>query len=265
MPLTLPAPVTRRAGSLVLVGVAVTALAGCADGVPNRLDFSDTEKVKVTEIVIGSGSGDVTVSTSATAETRINRVVRYETTEPGRTYRLEGTVLHIDTDCGDNCTVSYDIAAPTGVAIRGELGSGDVALTDVATVALKVRSGDVAVTRATGAVKAETSSGDIVADDLRGATHLVATSGDIRARNMGGAALAADATSGDISLELSRPGAVTAHVNSGDVRVMVPQGSYQVHTSASSGDVTVTVPDDPAGKNLLDVRTNSGDVTVGVI
>ena len=213
---TLPAPVTRRTGSLnlrrtgslIVVGAVAAAVAGCAGGVPNRLDFSDTEKVKVTEIVVTGGSGDVVVRTAAIAETRIKRVVRYRNGEPGQTYRLDGTVLHVDTDCGDHCNVSYDIEAPTGVAVTGTLGSGDVALTNVAATDLLVNSGDVRVTGATGAVKLETHSGDIDVRDVHGVTQLTANSGNITGTNLGGAALAADVTSGDIDLQVeqARPG-----------------------------------------------------------
>jgi hypothetical protein len=268
---THPAPVThrtgslnlRRTGSLIVVGAVAAAVAGCAGGVPNRLDFSDTEKVKVTEIVVSGGSGDVVIRTAAIAETRIKRMVRYRNAEPGPTYRLDGTVLHVDTDCGDNCNVSYDIEAPTGVAVTGELGSGDVTVTNVASTDLMVNSGDVTVKGATGAVKLETHSGDIDVRDVHGATQLTASSGNITGTNLGGAALAADVTSGDIDLRLSKPGPATVKATSGDVSLMVPDGSYQVRASVSSGDKNVTVPNDPAATNLLDVRATSGNLTIG--
>lgn len=268
---TLPASATyrtgslnlRRTGSLIVVGAVVAAVAGCAGGVPNRLDFSDTEKVKVTEIIVSGGSGDVVVRTAAIAETRIKRVVRYRNTEPGPTYRLDGTVLHVDTDCGDNCNVSYDIEAPSGVAVTGELGSGDVSLTNVAATDLLVNSGDVTVAGATGAVKLETRSGDIAVRDVHGVTKLTARSGNITGTNVGGAALAADVTSGDIDLRLSKPGPATVKSTSGDVSLLVPAGSYQVRASVSSGDKDVTVPNEPAATILLDVHATSGNVTIG--
>jgi hypothetical protein len=247
----------------VIVGAAVTALAGCGAGVPYRLDFSDTEKVKVTEIVVTGGSGDVVVRTAPIAQTRISRVVRYrDVHEPGVTYRLAGTVLTVDTNCGPHCSVSYDIEAPAGVAVRGELGSGDVTMTNVATAELVVRSGSIDLTGASGAVKLQTRSGDIRVQDLTGASQLSAASGSIDGTGLGGGAIVADAKSGDISLTLSRPGSVSARANSGDVSVVVPDGAYQVRASASSGDTTVDVPNDPASTLLIDARADSGDVTV---
>jgi hypothetical protein len=265
---TLSPPLVLRAGSLLVAGVvvggvALTALAGCGSGVPTRLDFSDTEKVKVTEIVVTGGSGDVVVRTAPIAETRINRVLTYrDVHEPGATYRLAGTVLTVDTDCGRTCSVSYDIEAPAGVAVSGELGSGDVTMTNVGSTDLQVGSGDINLVGATGAVTLGTRSGDIRVRDLTGASQLSATSGDIDGSGLGGGAIVADAKSGNIQLKLSRPGSVTAKATSGDITLVVPDAAYQVRTSANSGDSNVDVPNDAAGKFVLDVHANSGDVTV---
>lgn len=261
---TLSAPAARRTGSLLVLGAALAGLAGCGAGVPNRLDFSDTEKVKVTEIVLTGGSGDVIVRTAPIAETRIKRTVSYRNaTEPGATYRLAGTVLTVDTDCGSTCSVSYDIEAPAGVAVRGTLRSGDVHLTNVATADVEVSSGNVDVTGATGAVKVQARSGDLTVADVHGATQLVATSGDIIGTGLGGGSLSVEATSGDVDLTLSKPGSVTVKATSGNINLTVPTGAYNVNASASSGElVQVGIVDDPAAKNVLDVRATSGDVSV---
>ena len=263
MALRLSARAVRRTGSLLLVGAALTALPGCMSGVPNRLEFSDTEKVKITEIVVGKGgSGDVTVRTSAINEARIKRVVQYRTNEPGRTYRVDGTVLHIDTDCGSTCSVSYDIEAPAGVSVRGTLSSGNINLTDVATADVSVTSGDVDVSRATGAVKVEATSGNITVADLPGAVRLVATSGDIRGRGLGGGALSVEASSGNIDLDLAKAGSVTARANSGDVTVRVPTGRYRVLTQADSGDENIGIAGDPSATNVIDLSADSGNVNL---
>src|SRR4051812_36957705 len=118
--MTLP----RTLGAVPLAGVL--ALTGCFATPQARLDFSDTEQAGITEIRITGGSGDVAVRTSARADTSIRREVRYRGGEPGRTYRIEGSVLSIDTNCGRDCGVSYDIEAPAEVAVTGRTTSGDV-------------------------------------------------------------------------------------------------------------------------------------------
>jgi DUF4097 and DUF4098 domain-containing protein YvlB len=253
---------TKRALTLVLLAVvSAAALAGCG-GVGARLTFSDTEKVKITEIVMTGGSGDVTVRTSAITETRINRIIHHNA-DPGETYRLDGTVLHIDTSCGRDCSVSYEIEAPTGVAVRGELRSGDVGLTGVGTADIALTSGDILVRGATGAVQARSTSGDITVLDGKGGATLEATSGNVRAMNIAGGPVNASVTSGDVEVKLTEADSVDARTTSGDVIVIVPSGSYRVGTDAGSGDHSVIgIVNDPSAKNVINVHTGSGDATI---
>lgn len=250
---------TRRAGVLVLIAVTVAALAACGD-IGARLTFTDTEKAKVTEIAMQGGSGDVTVHTAAVTETTIKRVVQHSS-DPGTSYRLEGTVLRIDTSCGPDCTVSYDIQAPAGVAVTGGLTSGDVRLTGVKSADVTLTSGDIVVSGATGAVTASSRSGDMTVNGAKGKVTLQAGSGDLRAVDLAGP-VNARTNSGDVDITLTAPANVTAEASSGDVRVTVPAGAYQVRTDTGSGDANVRIPNDPSATNVLDVRTRSGDVTI---
>jgi hypothetical protein len=94
-----------------------------------RLTFTDTEKSKVTEIAIQGGSGDVTVNTAAVTETTVTRVVQHRHPTPVRATGWTGRCLRIDTVLRPpDCTVSYDITAPAGVAVTGGLTSGDIRL-----------------------------------------------------------------------------------------------------------------------------------------
>ncbi len=254
-------PMTRTRAAAV-AATATLLLTGCSVAAESRLDFTDTEKVKITEVEIGPGSGDVTVRTADIAEVRIKRVVRYRGDEPGRTYRLQGSVLHVDTGCGNQCSVSYDIEAPTGVVVRGEPGSGDLDLTNIAGADVRVGSGSITVTGSSGPVVAETGSGEITVSDLRGAVKLRSGSGSIEGRGLGGGTLDAETGSGDITLVLDKAAGVRAHASSGNVELTVPQGRYRVRTATESGDETVNVTNDPAGQHTLEVSTGSGDVTV---
>jgi hypothetical protein len=253
---------SRRTAAVVLsAAAAATVLAGCG-GVGARLTFNDTEKVKVSEIVLTGASGDVAVRTAPIAETRITRVI-HRSSDPGQTYRLEGTVLHIDTDCGRNCSVSYDIEAPAGVAVRGELKSGDVALDGVGATDVTLTSGDVTVRNATGKVRVQGTSGDISVLDGRAGADIRTTSGDVRALNIAGGPVTAVVTSGDVDVKLTTATSVTAETTSGDVNVIVPTGSYRIAADTGSGDDRIIgVVNDPASKNVITLQTRSGDATV---
>jgi hypothetical protein len=253
---------TRRAGALTLIAATIVALAGCG-GVGAKLTYNDTEKVKITAIDLAGHSGDVQVKTSAIDETRITRVI-HRNSDPGRSYQLEGTVLHLNTDCGIHCSVSYQIEAPPGVTVTGTLSSGDVRLTGTGAADVTVTSGDVMVDGATGAVKVTATSGDISVVGAKGPVTLQATSGNLRAVDVAGGPVSAKVTSGDVVIKINTATSVTAEANSGDVQVMVPGGGYQVHAQAGSGDTNIGsgINADGASKNVLDLRAGSGDVTV---
>jgi hypothetical protein len=253
----------RRAGAITLVAAASAALAGCGGGIGATLTFNDVETAKVNEIVLDGSSSDVEVSTAAITETRITRIV-HSNTDPGPSYTRSGSQLHLGTSCGHNCRVSYRIVAPTGVAVTGELSSGTVALTGVASADVHVSSGDIEIRDATGPVKARTTSGDVRVTDSKGPATLEATSGEVQAINVGGS-VTATATSGNIDVKLDVPASVTASASSGNVDVTVPAGAYQVRVRADSGDRNVGITNDPAAKNVLDLKASSGDVTVAAV
>jgi Putative adhesin len=249
----------RRTGALTIIAAAATALAGCG-GVGARLTFDDTVKAKVTRIVMAGGSGDVIVKTAPVGETQIRRIV-HRSSDPGESYRLDGDVLHIDTDCGRSCSVSYEITAPAGVVVQGALTSGDLSLTGIDSADVTLTSGNVTVRDAAGAVRVKSTSGDVDVLGAKGAT-VESSSGNVRAMNVGGA-VTVKATSGDVDVKLTVAAPVTARTGSGNVDVIVPPGSYQVRTDTGSGDATVTgVTNDPSSRNVLDVHTGSGDVSV---
>ncbi|MER7460219.1 DUF4097 family beta strand repeat-containing protein [Micromonospora sp. NPDC126480] len=245
-----------------LAAATLIVAAGCDNLSFRRLDFDNTETVKISTVRVLPGAGDVVVrATGAPGSVRIKRVVRYQDSQPRTTHRIEGEELVLDTDCGPQCSISYEVTAPAGVAVRGETGSGDVDVSRTGAVDLKVGSGDVRVAGATGAVRVETGSGDIEVIDVDTAVTLRASSGDINARGLGGG-VDAEANSGRVTIELAEPASVRAHASSGDVELVVPAGSYQVRSDVGSGDTNVAVPNTPGAPLVLDVSTGSGDLTV---
>ncbi|MFD2767859.1 DUF4097 family beta strand repeat-containing protein [Micromonospora eburnea] len=241
---------------------ALTLLSGCETLAFRQLDYDNTEAVRITRITVQPGAGDVTVRGSGSAaEVRIKRVVRYHGDQPQTRYEINGDELVLDTRCGHRCSISWDVTVPEGVAVRGENGSGDIVLSRVGTVDVKLGSGDIKVTTARGDIRAETSSGDIAVVDATGAVRLHASSGRVEARQLA-AGVDAEAASGDVTVELAEPASARVHAGSGDVELTVPEGRYRVRSSTGSGKAAVEVANDPGAALLLDVRTGSGDVTI---
>jgi hypothetical protein len=254
-------PLVRRAGVLALIAATATTLSGCAGVLGAKMTYDDSEKAKITDIVLAGGSGDVKITTAAVDQTTIRRVIR-RTTDPGESYKLSGSVLSLDTSCGFNCSVSYEIQTPPGVKVRGNLDSGNIQLAGVADTNVHVSSGDVLVTDATGPVKVDATSGDIEVLRSHGTVSAVATSGDIRAIDPEGA-VNVRATSGDVEVHLTAPNSVTADVTSGDITISVPEGSYNVINRRHSGDTAINgLTSDPSSKNVLDVKAASGDISI---
>jgi DUF4097 and DUF4098 domain-containing protein YvlB len=251
----------RRTGVLALTAATAVTLTGCAGVLGARMTYDDTEKVKITDIVMSGGSGSILIRTAAVSETKIKRVIR-RSSNPDESYRLDGTTLTIDTSCGHNCSVSYEITAPAGVAVRGELRSGDVALDGVGATDVQVSSGNLVINNAAGPVQARASSGDISVVGATDAVKAKANSGDIHVINAAGP-VDASVTSGDLDIKLTAVNSVTAEASSGDVSVIVPRGSYQIRADANSGDAAVNdLTNDASSKYVLDVKAASGDVTV---
>ncbi|EHR53761.1 hypothetical protein SacmaDRAFT_5645 [Saccharomonospora marina XMU15] len=85
-------------------------------------------------------------------------------------------------------------------------------------------------------------------------------SGDLELDSVGAVRVSAD--SGDIRLWLDRVERVSARADSGDIEVTVPSGSYRITGDTDSGDREIGVATDPASTRVLDLSTDSGDVTV---
>jgi hypothetical protein len=253
----------RTAGTAAAVS-AIAATTGCVGvGVANAtLEFNDTETAKITEVQIGEGAGDVLIRTGERPDTSIKRSVRYSGEQPTVTYRLDGSILKIDTDCGMTCSVSYVIDAPTGLTVRGGTTSGNIQLEDVAATDVKATSGDITLRRTAGPLTARTTSGNIAASEVKGAVTVETTSGDIQATQVTGGAVKAVSTSGNIEVDLTNANAIAANATSGDVIVTVPKDRYKVSVDANSGDTDVNVPNDATATHELKVQTTSGSVSI---
>ncbi|MCY1141774.1 DUF4097 family beta strand repeat-containing protein [Actinoplanes sp. Pm04-4] len=253
---------TRRAGALVLIAATTAAtLTGCAGVLGAKMTYEDTEKTKITEIRLDGGAGDVSIRTAAVTETTVKRIIR-RSGDPGESYKLDGSTMVIDASCGHNCSLSYEILAPAGVKVSGELDSGNVAFDSVGDTDVKLTSGDVIVAEPAGAVKLRGTSGNIRVVNAKKPVEVQLTSGDIEAMDIA-APVKLKVTSGNIDAVLTTANSVTAQTTSGDVHVQVPEGSYKVSATTGSGDKDVQgIVDDPTAKNEINLRTASGNAVV---
>ncbi|WP_214403452.1 DUF4097 family beta strand repeat-containing protein [Pseudonocardia lacus] len=209
---------------------------GSGPGGPEPTEVT-TEQVTgpVAVLEVATDAGRVSVIGSDDPAVSVTRRIHREPDAPVETVRHEGDVLRIESECPVDsprgpCRIDYEITVPrdTSVAIHGASG-------DLATIGLA------------GPLTARSASGSILLAEHRSPT------------------TAADTASGDVEVRLSeRPVSLQAQSVSGNVRVVVPDaGPYSVRTSTVSGDTDVDVRDDPGASSSIQVRTTSGDLTVG--
>jgi Putative adhesin len=248
---------------LILATLTLAGLSAC-NLTRNTLVDGLTTASTVTEVNIADGgSGDVAVAVDASIhEVNVKRTVHYGGSAPAQTAHVEGSTLVLGMDCGNACSVSYDVKLPATAKVTGSTSSGNVILSGVSGVDITGSSGDITVNRVDGPVNVSISSGDIELTGLTGSVNAKATSGNIGARDISGGVVRLEATSGDVELSLTLVGDVGVQTTSGNIEVHVPPGAVRVDTDVSSGDVRVDVPTDPNAPRRLDLHASSGDITV---
>jgi DUF4097 and DUF4098 domain-containing protein YvlB len=113
------------------------------------------------------------------------------------------------------------------------------------TVRIKAESGDVRVADISGDVTAHSDSGDVAASGLRSAT------------------VTAGSDSGDVRLSFAAaPQAVDTSADSGDVEITVPDDgtAYRVDATTDSGSVDNQLHVDSASERTITAHADSGDV-----
>src|SRR4030095_765929 len=104
--------------SIVVVSafaVVGTALLGGCQLPLNTLEDGLHQDDPVTEVHITGGSGDVTIIGDTTTGVDVRRTARYGAEKPGNSMAVSGTTLNLDTDCGRQCSASYEVHVARGV------------------------------------------------------------------------------------------------------------------------------------------------------
>ena len=230
---------------LVVVGACVAT--GCSRLLPPQ-SVSETKTLDqaVTSVKLDGRSGDVTVRGQVgLAKVTVQRTIKYHDSVPNKdTYRVDGGVLVLSGDCGNDCDVDYEVTVPAGLSVTGKTSSGDIELNNVGPVDVSTTSGQLTLTDVTGSVKAGTSNGDIQGAGLHGGTVQATTS------------------NGAIDLVLREPADVTARTSNGDIKLGMPTGSYRVDTTNNNGHRKIGIAQDPNGHNHLDLSTDNGEIEV---
>jgi hypothetical protein len=224
------------------VADATGAPAVPAPGTPRPGEAAPTEVTTeqvtgpVARLEVMTAAGRVTVHGSDAAGVSVTRGIFRVPLAPQETVRHDGDLLHIESKCPQDdaptgsCRIDYDITVPRATLVT-----------------LVTASGDLTTGGLTGPVAAKSASGDVQLGQHRSPSTV------------------AESTSGNVEVQLlDRPETLSATSVSGDVRVRVPDaGPYKVSASTVSGDSEVGVRSDPSARSQLNLRTTSGDISVG--
>jgi DUF4097 and DUF4098 domain-containing protein YvlB len=247
---------------------AVLAASGCDLGLPlNVREDGLREQTVVNEVKVLGDSGNVTVIGDSTVGVDVRRTVRYaDNHQPGQTMSVSGDTLTVNTDCGNRCSASYEVHVAKGVRVTGTNDSGNITMSGVSDVDLRLDSGTIKVNGATGGVAVEANSGNVDLTDIAGTVTATVDSGNITGRNLRGTSLTFDAQSGNIDVTAPGSGSnVTARADSGNVTIRVPDNCCRVSTSVDSGHQEVRVTVNPSSQYLVDAKADSGNVTIRAV
>lgn len=249
---------------LAIGGIALI-VAGAAIGFgwwwPSTSEATAQVDSKIQRVRLASDSGNVHIRTADVRQSTVVQRFDYRWGEPDQSYSVNGDELVL-ADCGNWCSVDYDVVVPFGTTVSGDADSGEIVLAGVASANVTADSGSVDVRNVAGPVTVQVSSGNVRLADLGDAVKVVANSGSITGTGLKGR-VEAEADSGDIELTMAAAQEVKAHADSGEVEVTVPPGAYRVEGNSDSGNRDISIPTGGSGATvLLQLDTDSGDVTV---
>lgn len=269
----------RRAIGIASAFIAVTAFsAGCGFSMDAGHEFTDnrTETAVVNEIRLVGGDGAVTVERAGGTSVQIERNVWYRGNKPsGRTDRVDGATLRLDTRCGRNCAVSYTVKVPKAVDVKGHLDTGPISLTGVGAVAVDSNDGSIDIRDASGEVVARTDTGPIRLEKVAGSITARSSDGSIRISDAAQAVIAATDT-GPIELAKlastvearTRDGSITMDGVAGSVTAQTDTGPISgtnlggTHTAARTSDGSIMLKLSTAQD--VEARTTTGPISLRV-
>ncbi|MCS7480786.1 DUF4097 domain-containing protein [Umezawaea endophytica] len=274
----------KRIALLAVAAVATTmSLSSCVRIAQESSSDDYTVNDQIASVQIDNDGGDVKIrAVEGASATTIKRTLRYgkAASKPsGPTHQVSGSVLTLS-GCGNGCEAYYEVAVPSkDTTVKGEVGSGDLEVQDLASVDVHLGSGNAVLRGIAGAVRVENGSGDVTGDTISGdftskigsgnakltgvtgSVTVVNSSGDIRAEKVDGD-VNAEAKSGNVVVELTKQHNVTAASSSGDVTVTVPNAGYRVVVDSDSGDKKIDVKNDASSQFELNLTAKSGDVVL---
>ena len=244
----------RALGALVAIAFLAIVAVWLADVLSpsTTVERTFTMAPAASRLTIETTTGAVRLTSTHEHAVRVHRSVTHGWREAVIEERSDGSAATLRGTCpavfARGCTVEYDIAVPDGFTVDVRSGSGDV---DIRGIRVQHLRTDVSSARTT-----------LV--DVAGPLELRSSSGSLTAMRLNSADVKAEVSSGSTSLDFATaPSAVTVSASSGNVTLRLPNdGPYRVRAETSSGNKQIGVPDHCTSSRAVTVTANSGSIAV---
>lgn len=185
------------------------------------------------------------------------------------------TAVSVSTN-GGNATLS-GLAAP----VYASTGGGNVSVASLtAGASLSTDFGNVTATAVSGGLTVQTGGGNINGDQIAGNLDLDSQGGYVNMTSLSGPDATVSSGGGNVDLAFAvapktlsvntsggftGPPGVSSGLPGGNITIELPPGSTGYHIEINNlegGTVSSTVTNDPAGKNLIIIDSDGGNVTI---
>ncbi|MEU2625757.1 DUF4097 family beta strand repeat-containing protein [Kitasatospora sp. NPDC007106] len=248
-----------RAVAIIVLTLSVLAGAGMAWGVMAYRTTTRTFLGPVTAVELNAEAAQVRVEAGGPDRVTVDQRADWALRPPAVEESLENGTLRITVRCGTivgpldaepfGCGLLLDIRIPAGVPVHARATSGGFTARGLS-----------------GELRIETTSGAIRLDAVSGPVWAKASSGQITGETLTSTRVQAVLTSGQLLLMFARPPEeVTVTATSGQVDLELPAdpAGYRIDHNTSSGavDINPALRSDTSTRHL-DIATSSGQISV---
>ena len=235
-----------EAAGITLTACAVmSALGGCGvlastgtgaapgPGTSSTAPRTYTVAAPVTTVIVNGGAGTISVTGSSRATVGVTERAYYSNSKkpPATSHTVSGGTLTLSYSCPTQvtCGVAYDVAVPSGTAVR-----------------VSDREGAITLASLSGPVTAQTIAGVITAAGLASPSASLSS----RAGSITAAFTAVPAT-------------VSASTNAGPITLTLPPAAaYKVSAHTYVGNSTVTVRQSASSPHVITASSDLGSITI---
>jgi hypothetical protein len=270
---------------------------------PDTITRTLTVNQTVTSLDVQSNGGSVQVTTGAVRHVQVTEALSYDSQNggpPAVVHSVSGGRLTLaDPGCAtSNCTVSFAVIVPSGVAVTAATDGGPVAVAGAAGANVDSGGGPMSLAHISGALTASTEGGSLQMDGTAeanvdsgggpvtaakingpltistdgGSLQVDGLTGTLRADTGGGPLLmqnvnAATATAstggGSARIDFSAaPDTVTLSTDGGPAMLTIPGGPYAVTAESDGGPQLVGLATDSTARRSITVTSGGGSLQI---